>query len=228
MTIRVPAVCFIWAAVSATPAVPNPAGCPSLFDPLGSKCRGPSLHGGRGVVRRFAIIQPAQTTLRSEIGKIELDRTFEERAAILQSEGTRDAAINNAEDEKQEVIKRSEADRQRQINLAEGEAQAILTVANATAEGIRRVASAIQEQGGDKAVQLRVAEQCIEQSGKLAKENNTMILPASLSDLAGMIATAMTFVNPEGSRTPGWAKGEWAHLDSNQGPADYESAALTD
>ena len=31
---------------------------------------------------RFAITQLAQTTLRSEIGKIELDRTFEERAAI--------------------------------------------------------------------------------------------------------------------------------------------------
>ena len=30
----------------------------------------------------FAIIQLAQTTLRSEIGKIDLDRTFEERAAI--------------------------------------------------------------------------------------------------------------------------------------------------
>ena len=30
----------------------------------------------------FAISQLAQTTLRSEIGKIELDKTFEERAAI--------------------------------------------------------------------------------------------------------------------------------------------------
>ena len=30
----------------------------------------------------FAIMQLAQTTLRSEIGKIDLDRTFEERGAI--------------------------------------------------------------------------------------------------------------------------------------------------
>src|SRR5687768_18057893 len=31
---------------------------------------------------RFAITQLAQTTLRSEVGKIELDRTFEERSHI--------------------------------------------------------------------------------------------------------------------------------------------------
>jgi regulator of protease activity HflC (stomatin/prohibitin superfamily) len=190
----------------------------------------------------FAISQLAQTTLRSEVGKIDLDRTFEERttintsvvgeldkasepwgvkvlryeikniqppgdilaamekqmraerekrAVILSSEGQRDAAINTAEGEKQQVIKASEANRQQQINEAEGQAQAILAVAAATAEGIRQVATAIRTEGGIEAVQLRVAEQYVEQFGKLAKSTNTVVVPANVSDVAGMIATAM-------------------------------------
>jgi regulator of protease activity HflC (stomatin/prohibitin superfamily) len=190
----------------------------------------------------FAISQLAQTTLRSEVGKIDLDRTFEERttintavvgeldkasdpwgvkvlryeikniqppadilaamekqmraerekrAVILTSEGQRDAAINSAEGEKQQVIKASEAVRQQQINEAEGEAQAILAVAAATAEGIRQVASAIKTDGGIEAVQLRVAEQYVTQFGNLAKHTNTVVVPANVSDVAGMIAVAM-------------------------------------
>src|SRR5512132_1996678 len=166
----------------------------------------------------FAITQLAQTTLRSEVGKIDLDKTFEERthinsqvvsevdkaseawgvkvlryeiknitpprdiiaamekqmraerekrATVLQSEGERDAAINTADGQKQQVIKQSEAKKQQQINEAEGQAQAILAVARATAEGIRAVAEAIQMGGGFEAVQLRVAEQYINEFGKL-------------------------------------------------------------
>jgi regulator of protease activity HflC (stomatin/prohibitin superfamily) len=189
----------------------------------------------------FAIAQLAQTTLRSEIGKIELDRTFEERATInanvvseldkasepwgvkvlryeikninppqdvitamekqmraerekraviLTSEGVRDAQINQAEGEKQRVIKESEAAKQQQINEAEGEAQAILAVATATAEGLKRVAAALGERGGMEAMQLRVAEDYLTQFGNLAKAGNTLVVPANLSDVAGMIAAA--------------------------------------
>ena len=198
----------------------------------------------------FAITQLAQTTLRSEIGKIELDKTFEERAhintqvvdeldkatepwgvkvlryeikninpprdvleamekqmraerekraAVLESEGLRDSAINTAEGEKQKVIKESEAKKQQQINEAEGEAAAITTVAAATAEGIRRVAEAIESPGGTQAVQLRVAEQYVDRLGLLAKENNTMILPANLADVSSMIATAMNVIKQTGA-----------------------------
>ena len=190
----------------------------------------------------FAISQLAQTTLRSEVGKIDLDRTFEERtninlqvvteldkaseawgvkvlryeiknitpphdvlaamekqmraerekrAVILTSEGMRDAAVNNAEGEKQQVIKASEARKQQQINEAEGQAAAILSVSSATAEGIRRVAEAIKQPGGYEAVQLRVAEQYVEQFGHLAKETNTLILSADAADVGSMIALAM-------------------------------------
>ena len=189
----------------------------------------------------FAITQLAQTTLRSEIGKIELDKTFEERAhintqvvdeldeikninpprdvlaamekqmraerekraTILDSEGLRDSAINTAEGEKQKVIKESEATKQQQINEAEGEAAAIMTVATATAEGIRKVAEAIEAPGGDQAVQLRVAEQYVEKLGLLAKENNTMILPANMADVSSIIATAMTVIKQAGRSQDG-------------------------
>jgi regulator of protease activity HflC (stomatin/prohibitin superfamily) len=200
----------------------------------------------------FALIQLAQTTLRSEIGKIELDRTFEERtniniqvvneldkasdpwgvkvlryeiknitppkdvlnamekqmraerekrAVILTSEGERDAAINQAEGEKQQVIKASEAKKQQQINEAEGAASAILAIAQATAEGLRKVAETIQVPGGQEAVQLRVAEQYISKFGELARTNNTLILPATVSDVGSMIALAMSAIK-QGSATP--------------------------
>lgn len=191
----------------------------------------------------YAIQQLAQTTLRSEIGKIDLDKTFEERgqiniaivnaidqatdawgvkvlryeiksitppreildamekqmraerekrANILTSEGDRDAKINRAEGVKQETIKNSEAEKQKKINEAEGQAQAILAVAKATAEGIRQVAIAINAPGGNEAVKLRVAEEYVKEFGKLAKASNTMIVPADVSSLAGMLASAMS------------------------------------
>ena len=201
----------------------------------------------------FALSQLAQTTLRSEIGKIELDRTFEERtniniqvvneldkasepwgvkvlryeiknitppkgvldamekqmraerekrALILTSEGERDAAINQAEGEKQQVIKASEAKKQQQINEADGAAAAILAIAQATAEGLRKVAETIRVPGGPEAVQLRVAEQYIMKFGELAKTNNTLILPASVSDVGSMIAVAMNAVRQTSPSAP--------------------------
>jgi len=193
----------------------------------------------------FAISQLAQTTLRSEIGKIDLDRTFEERtninmsvvseldkaseswgvkvlryeiknitppgdvlaamekqmraerekrAVILTSEGQRDAAINSAEGAKQQTIKASEAERQQQINVAQGQAEAILAIASATAEGIRRVAESIQVPGGFEAVQLRVAEQYVEQFGQLAKGSTNLVLPATVSDVGAMITLALNAI----------------------------------
>jgi regulator of protease activity HflC (stomatin/prohibitin superfamily) len=201
----------------------------------------------------FAITQLAQTTLRSEIGKIDLDRTFEERtninmavvteldkasepwgvkvlryeiknitppqdilaamekqmraerekrAVILTSEGQRDAVINNAEGSKQETIKASEARKLQQINEAHGQAEAILAVATATAEGLRRVAEASQVAGGLQAMQLRVAEQYVTQFGELAKRSTALVVPSNISDVAGMVATAMQSIRLT-ERTPG-------------------------
>jgi regulator of protease activity HflC (stomatin/prohibitin superfamily) len=189
----------------------------------------------------FAISQLAQTTLRSEVGKIDLDRTFEERGAInhqvvteldkaseawgvkvlryeiknitpphdvlsamekqmraerekraviLTSEGVRDAKINEAEGEKQQVIKQSEASQQQQINEAQGQAAAILAVATATAEGLRQVAESLRSEGGRDAMQLRIAEQWVEQFGQLAKAGNTFVVPTNLADISSVIALA--------------------------------------
>ena len=204
----------------------------------------------------FAISQLAQTTLRSEVGKIDLDRTFEERASlnsaivneldqasapwgvkvlryeirnitppadvlaamekqmraerekravilasegdrdakINESQGSRDANINEAEGEKQRVIKASEAVRTQQINEAQGQAEAIVTVAAATADGLSRIAQSVSVTGGMDAMRLRIAEQYIAQFGQLAKESNTLVVPANLSDLASMLTLASTIV----------------------------------
>ncbi|MFN4896068.1 MAG: SPFH domain-containing protein [Pseudomonadota bacterium] len=196
----------------------------------------------------FGIVQLAQTTLRSEIGKIELDKTFEaraninanvvaevdkaaeawgvkvlryeiknitpprevitamekqmkaereKRAAILASEGHRDSAINNAEGEKQRQIKESEASMMSQINTAKGEAEAILEVARATAEGLRLVGEALHTDGGKLAMELRIAEQYLPEFGRIAQKSSTVVLPANLTDLGGVIAMARGIFKPQ-------------------------------
>src|SRR5438552_346573 len=109
-------------------------------------------------------------------------------------DGVLDMKAQTAEGEKQQVIKASEAKKQQQINEAEGQAAAILAVAQATAEGIHKVADTIRMPGGFEAVQLRVAEQYIGQFGELAKASNTLVLPATVSDVASMLALAMTVI----------------------------------
>jgi len=113
----------------------------------------------------------------------------EKRAMIAESEGDKQAKINRAEGDKQEMIARSEGEKQKRINEAEGRAIEIERVARATASGLREIAAAINERSGMDAVNLRVAEQYINEFGNLAKTNNTLILPSNLSDLAGMVAT---------------------------------------
>lgn len=188
---------------------------------------------------RYASIQLAQTTLRSVVGKIDLDKSFEERAVInervvdvltdasepwgvkvlryevadirlpdsikdalekqmraererravvAESEGAREAKINVSEGMRQEMINVSEGEMQQQINQAKGRSEEIRLIAEATATGIERIATAINQPGGSDAVSLRIAEQYVEQFGKLARETNTMILPAELSDIGGVVA----------------------------------------
>ncbi len=201
---------------------------------------------------RFAATQLAQTTMRSVMGKLDLDKTFEERdvinsaiveavdkasdpwgvkvtryevknimppqsikdamekqmraerekrATIAESEGDRQAKINRAEGDRQEMIARSEGEKQKRINEAEGRAVEIQRVAEATAEGIHKIAAAISDKGGADAVNLRIAEQYLNEFGKLAKTNNTMIIPSDLANIAGVIKTATSVIQPATAAT---------------------------
>jgi regulator of protease activity HflC (stomatin/prohibitin superfamily) len=94
----------------------------------------------------------------------------------------------------QSLINRAEGEKQQLIKEAEGKAAGIRAVAIAAAEGIRAVAEAIQSPGSFEAVQFRVANDYILQFGNLAKETNTLILPSNMSDIAGMVATAMNVI----------------------------------
>lgn len=194
----------------------------------------------------YAISQLAQTSLRSVIGKLEMDRTFEERdilnaqvvnaideaaqnwgvkvlryeikdltppkeilhamqqqitaerekrALIAASEGRKQEQINIAEGQRAAFIAKSEGEKQASINQAQGEAAAILSVAEATAEAIERIASAIGQPNGEQAVQLRVAEKAVEAYAKVATESNTtLIIPGNMTEVSGLIASAMQLV----------------------------------
>ena len=138
--------------------------------------------------------------LRYEVADIALPETIrdalekqmraerERRAVVAESEGAREAKINVSQGMKQETINISEGDMQKQINEAKGRSEEIRLIAEATAAGIERIATAINQPGGSEAVSLRIAEQYVGEFGKLAKETNTMILPAELSDIGGVVA----------------------------------------
>lgn len=199
-----------------------------------------------------AVTQLAQTSLRSVIGKLELDKTFEERdiinaqvvqaideaalnwgvkvlryeikdltppkeilhamqaqitaerekrALIAASEGRRQEQINIATGEREAFIARSEGEKQAEINKAQGEAAAIIAVADATADAIRKVADAIRQPGGEQAVQLKVAERAVDAFGKVAEDaTTTLVIPANMSEVSGLIASAMKMIS--GTRTP--------------------------
>ncbi len=198
-----------------------------------------------------AITQLAQTTLRSVIGKMELDKTFEERdhinttivsaidesaanwgvkvlryeikdltppkeilhamqaqitaerekrALIAASEGRKQEQINIATGEREASIAKSEGEKQASINRAQGQAAAILSIAEASAEAIRKTAAAIQSPGGSDAINLKVAEQYVAAFSQLAKTNNSIIVPANMGDMSGLIATAMQVVKSQGGK----------------------------
>jgi len=193
-----------------------------------------------------AITQLAQTALRSVIGKMELDKTFEsrdeinhtivgvldeagrtwgikvlryeiksltppeailrsmqaqitaereKRAVIATSEGKRQQEINVADGSRQAAILASEGQKTAAINKAQGEAAAIQLVADATANAVRAVGSAISTPGGTSAANLKVSELYIEAFKELARTNNTLIIPSNLSDIAGLVASAMTVLD---------------------------------
>ena len=195
----------------------------------------------------IAVTQLAQTSLRSVIGKLELDKTFEERtiinaqvvaaideaalnwgvkvlryeikdltppkeillamqsqitaerekrALIAASDGRRQEQINIATGEREAFIARSEGEKQAVINKAQGDAAAITEVANATANAIERIAIAIRQPGGEQAVQLKVAEQAVEAYSKVAQDaKTTLIVPANMAEVSGLIASAMQMIN---------------------------------
>ncbi|MES2148874.1 MAG: stomatin-like protein [Pseudomonadota bacterium] len=195
-----------------------------------------------------AITQLAQTTLRSVIGKMELDKTFEERdhinttivnaidesaanwgvkvlryeikdltppkeilhamqaqitaerekrALIAASEGRKQEQINIASGEREANIARSEGEKQASINRAQGQAAAIIALAEASAAALRQIGLAIREPGGQDAVNLRVAEKYVEAFSGLAKTNNSIIVPANLGEMSGLIASAMQIVKAQ-------------------------------
>ncbi|XP_066194495.1 stomatin-like protein 2, mitochondrial isoform X2 [Sylvia atricapilla] len=190
----------------------------------------------------YAVTQLAQTTMRSELGKLSLDRVFREReslnasivdainqasdcwgirclryeikdihvpprvkesmqmqveaerrkrATVLESEGTRESAINVAEGQKQAQILASEAEKAEQINKAAGEANAMLVKARAKAEAIQLLAAALSQQHGNAAASLSVAEQYVNAFSKIAKDSNTVLLPANTGDVTNMVAQAL-------------------------------------
>ncbi|MFC5409064.1 SPFH domain-containing protein [Larkinella bovis] len=149
---------------------------------------------------RFAVSQLSQTTMRSEMGKIELDKTFEERTTINQAvvHAIDEAAIGwgvkvlryeiknitppqtvlnamekqmQAEREKRAVILESEGQKQSSINIAEGQKQKVVL----ESEGLRL--RQINEASGQAEAIKSIADATAESIRKIAiamQEENGM------------------------------------------------------
>ncbi|KAJ2751430.1 Stomatin [Coemansia aciculifera] len=136
-------------------------------------------------------IHPPAKVVEAMHSQVSAERS--KRAQILESEGSRQSAINVAEGAKQAQILASEADKMQQINRAMGEAEAIRQTAQAEAVAIERIALAIRgTDGGEMAASLHVAQQYVEAFGNIAKQANTIVVPASANDVAGMVTQAMS------------------------------------
>ena len=195
----------------------------------------------------YAVSQLAQTTMRSEIGKISLDKTFEERdhlnhrivntineaatdwgleclryeirdivpptgikvamemqaeaerrkrATVLESEAEREAAVNRAEGQKQKTVLEAEA-----------EAESTMLRARAAAESLAVVGEQLINPGGADAARVRVAELYLREFGKIAKEGNTVLLPADAANPANMVAQAMAAAGVTAQAIPGYEGG---------------------
>ncbi|KHJ86720.1 hypothetical protein OESDEN_13522 [Oesophagostomum dentatum] len=86
------------------------------------------------------------------------------------------------------------------INIARGHAEALLIKAEARARAIERVAAALIQKGGDSAASLTVAEQYVTAFEKLAKDTNTVVLPANLSEPSSMVAQALALYQNIGKK----------------------------
>jgi regulator of protease activity HflC (stomatin/prohibitin superfamily) len=138
-------------------------------------------------------LTPPESILRAMQQQITAER--EKRALIAKSEGQKQEEINLAEGEKQSAILKSEGAKTAAINKAQGDASAVKLIAEATASAVRVVAESLADKGGMDAANLKVAELYINAFSNLAKTNNTVIVPSNLSDVSGMVASAMTILN---------------------------------
>uniref|UniRef100_A0A665UXN6 Stomatin-like protein 2, mitochondrial n=1 Tax=Echeneis naucrates TaxID=173247 RepID=A0A665UXN6_ECHNA len=173
----------------------------------------------------YAVTQLAQTTMRSELGKLTLDKVFRERESLNSNIVH---SINQASDEwgirclryeikdihvpprvkesmqmqveaerrKRATVLESEGTREAAINVAEGRKQAQILAS----EGEK--AEQINKANGNAAASLSVAEQYVSAFSNLAKESNTILLPSNTGDISGMVTQAMTIYSTLAKTSP--------------------------
>ena len=91
------------------------------------------------------------------------------------------------------------------LNLA-AELGNVAKALQANAEAIASVAHALEQQGGDRAAALKVAEQYVAAFGQIARQGTTVVIPSNLADLAGLVQGALS-VLPKNRQIPARAEG---------------------
>ncbi|KRX14835.1 Cactin, partial [Trichinella nelsoni] len=179
----------------------------------------------------FAITQLAQTTMRSEVGKITLDTVFRERESLNESivfalnkaaspwgitcmrYEIRDMKMPKKIEEAMQMQVEAERRKRASVLESEGDASAIIARAEAKAKAIQIIANALANKDGHNAATLAIAEQYLNAFGNLAKTNNTLILPADASNLTGVVGQALTMYKALSNKMDDVNKGK-IHSDS--------------
>ena len=105
------------------------------------------------------------------------------------------SAKQKSKGEAQAAINASNGEKIARINRAQGEAEALRLVAEANADAIRKIAEAVRSEGGAEAVNLKVAEQYVAAFSNLAKESNTLIMPANVADIGSLVSAGLKIID---------------------------------
>ncbi len=133
-----------------------------------------------------------QMTAEREKRSVILTAEGVKTAAITEAEGLKMARVLDAEAAKAEQVLSAEADKQSQVLQAAGKAEAIRLVAEAEAKALEVVGLAANNDNGQSAVTLTLAQQAIDAHKAIAHEGTVVLSDGKTSDnIANTVAQAV-------------------------------------
>jgi len=130
------------------------------------------------------IYQMAFSTMRAEVGLLELDELLNNRDQI------NDAISTSIEGERQVLINRSEGEMQAITNKAKAEADAKVMIAEAEATAIRKVTEELNKEAAGETARYNIAQEMAKAWGKMAGNSPTILLPQDAGNISSLVSQA--------------------------------------
>jgi regulator of protease activity HflC (stomatin/prohibitin superfamily) len=149
-------------------------------------------------VRRYEIknLAPSATIIMTLEKQMEAER--QKRATLTKAQGMKESKIMVSEGEMQQSVNLSEGEKIKRINEATGQAAEIRLLADATAKANDLVAQAVLAPGGAAAMKVRIAEQYIDELGKILEGAEVTVVPQGLAQMRGFFEGMAQVTNQVG------------------------------